>query len=120
MKHVLTHRTWKTRLKWLYNSFFGGEKYNIVLSIGPILIKSLDVPVPALQEDGGSLCKSLNSFRILLDAIEANTLQGEEEVNWRGTGCDESNGKVVVFIMEEFEVVATGDAEEGKQMWEIG
>lgn len=58
---------------------FCGEKLIIVLSIDPILIKALNIPVPALQEDGGSLCKSLSSFRILLDAIEANMLQGEEE-----------------------------------------
>jgi len=43
-------------------------------------IQLLSTSLPALHEVGGSLCKSLSSFSILLDAIQRDFRIVEEEV----------------------------------------
>jgi len=62
------------------------------LSEGPMMVAcqwNMSSPTgPALQEVGGSFCRSFNSFRILFDAIDqTRSVPGGIRRGWRGIGA---------------------------------
>ena len=82
VEHILTQRTWEN-----HNSHITLD-WCIIAAITKITkSKFQSAPLPALHEVGGSLSKSLSSFRILLDAIRVTTnsyvdgeIGGQEDV----------------------------------------